>query len=158
LLLDEVGRGTSTFDGLALAWAIAEQIHDAVKARTLFATHYHELCDLAAEKPKAFNLTMLVSEVQGRVVFLRKIVPGAASRSYATQVARLAGLPDSVLRRAREILSNLEAQEPADHRHQQLPLFEQHSAWEDSLRKLDVTRMTPLEALNWLAEQQKKLR
>src|SRR5207244_11414309 len=79
LLLDEVSRGTSTFDGLALAWAIAEQIHDTVGARTLFATHYHELCDLAAEKPRAFNLTMAVSEVEGRVVFLRKSVPGAAS-------------------------------------------------------------------------------
>jgi DNA mismatch repair protein MutS len=158
LLLDEVGRGTSTFDGLALAWAIAEQIHDVVKARTLFATHYHELCDLAAEKPRAFNLTMAVSEVEGRVVFLRKIVPGAASRSYGIQVARLAGLPDAVLRRAREILSNLEAQEPADHRHHQLPLFEKNNLFEDALRKLDVARMTPLEALNWLAEQQKKLR
>jgi DNA mismatch repair protein MutS len=158
LLLDEVGRGTSTFDGLALAWAIAEQIHDVVKARTLFATHYHELCDLAAEKPRAFNLTMSVSEASGRVVFLRKIVPGAASRSYGIQVARLAGLPDSVLRRAREILSNLEAQEPADQR-RQLPLFETApSAVEDALRKLDISRMTPLEALNWLADQQKKLR
>jgi DNA mismatch repair protein MutS len=158
LLLDEVGRGTSTFDGLALAWAIAEQIHDVVEARTLFATHYHELCDLATEKPRAFNLTMSVSEASGHVVFLRKIVPGAASRSYGIQVARLAGLPDSVLRRAREILSNLEAQEPADHRHHQLPLFEKTSSTEDALRKLDIARMTPLEALNWLAEQQKKLR
>ena len=158
LLLDEVGRGTSTFDGLALAWAIAEQIHDSVGARTLFATHYHELCDLAAEKPRALNLTMAVSEAEGRVVFLRKIVPGAASRSYGIQVARLAGLPDGVLRRAREILANLEAQEPADHPHKQLPLFEKQSAVEDALRGLDLSRMTPLEALNWLDEQQKKLR
>ncbi|MCA1827045.1 MAG: hypothetical protein LC689_08910 [Myxococcales bacterium] len=159
LVLDEVGRGTSTFDGLALAWAIAEQIHDVVTARTLFATHYHELCDLAAEKPRALNLTMSVSEVDGRVVFLRKIVPGAASRSYGIQVARLAGLPDAVLRRAREILANLEAQEPADHRHKQLPLFEAHkSAVEEALGQLDLSRMTPLEALNWLADQQKKLR
>ena len=158
LLLDEVGRGTSTFDGLALAWAIAEQIHDSVGARTLFATHYHELCDLAAEKPRAFNLTMAVSEAEGRVVFLRKIVPGAASRSYGIQVARLAGLPDGVLRRAREILANLEAQEPADHPHKQLPLFEKQSPVEDALKKLDLSRITPLEALNWLDEQQKKLR
>ena len=114
LLLDEVGRGTSTFDGLAIAWAVAEHLHDAVKARTLFATHYHELCDLAAEKAHVVNLTMAVTEVAGRVLFLRKLVPGAASRSYGIQVARLAGLPDSVLDRAREILANLEAQELDD--------------------------------------------
>ena len=163
LILDEVGRGTSTFDGLALAWAIAEQIHDSIGARTLFATHYHELCDLALEKPRAVNLTMAVTESEGRVVFLRKIVPGAASRSYGIQVARLAGLPESVLRRAREILSNLEAQEPADHRKNpraQLPLFEpsKPSALEEAVRHLDLSRMTPLEALNWLDAQQKKLR
>jgi DNA mismatch repair protein MutS len=111
LLLDEVGRGTSTFDGLAIAWAVAEHLHDHVKARTLFATHYHELCDLAAEKPHAVNLTMAVTEVDGRVLFLRKLVAGAASRSYGIQVARLAGLPQSVIDRAREILGNLEAQE-----------------------------------------------
>ena len=157
LLLDEVGRGTSTFDGLALAWAIAEQIHDSVKARTLFATHYHELCDLSAGKPRAVNFTMAVTEDRGHVVFLRKIVPGAASRSYGIQVARLAGLPEGVLRRAREILANLEQREPQ----KQLALFSHEkpsSELEDALRKLDISRMTPLEALNWLAEQQKKLR
>jgi DNA mismatch repair protein MutS len=178
LLLDEVGRGTSTFDGLALAWAIAEHLHDAAGARTLFATHYHELCDLAREKPRIVNLTMAVTEVDGRVVFLRKILPGAASRSYGIQVAKLAGLPEAVLRRAREILGNLEAQEPADHPHKQLPLFEEKpaalkpsaqeplaqeplaqepSALEAELRRLDLARMTPLEALNWLDAQQKKL-
>jgi DNA mismatch repair protein MutS len=178
LVLDEVGRGTSTFDGLALAWAIAEHLHDQVGARTLFATHYHELCDLAREKPRAVNLTMAVSEVDGRVVFLRKIVAGAASRSYGIQVARLAGLPESVLRRAREILSNLEAQEldetgrpalAAGHRKRraQLGLFEaptpeplpppQASPLEDALRALDLSRTTPMDALLWLHEQQKKL-
>jgi DNA mismatch repair protein MutS len=167
LVLDEVGRGTSTFDGLAIAWAVAEHIHDVLGARTLFATHYHELCDLAAEKPRAVNLTMAVTEVEGQVVFLRKIVAGAASRSYGIQVAKLAGLPERVLRRAREILHNLEAQEPADHRHApraQMGLFEPPppappppSALEDALRKLELSRMTPLEALNWLAAQQKKL-
>lgn len=114
LLLDEVGRGTSTFDGLAIAWAVAEHLHDAVGARTLFATHYHELCDLAREKPRAVNLTMAVTEVEGRVVFLRKVVPGGASRSYGIHVARLAGLPEAVLGRAREILANLEAHELDD--------------------------------------------
>ena len=111
LILDEVGRGTSTFDGLAIAWAVAEHLHDAVRARTLFATHYHELCDLAAERQHAVNLTMAVTEVDGKVVFLRKVVPGAASRSYGIHVAKLAGLPEKVIARAREILANLESQE-----------------------------------------------
>jgi DNA mismatch repair protein MutS len=183
LLLDEVGRGTSTFDGLALAWAIAEHLHDVARARTLFATHYHELCDLAREKPHAVNLTMAVTEAGGRVVFLRKVVPGAASRSYGIQVAKLAGLPEPVLRRAREILANLEAQELDETGHPalasagrrsraQLGLFgeppppapsgpppepgaEQIAA---ALRQLDLARITPLEALLWLHEQQKKLR
>ncbi len=178
LLLDEVGRGTSTFDGLALAWAIAEHLHDAVGARTLFATHYHELCDLAREKRRVVNLTMAVTEVDGRVVFLRKVVPGAASRSYGIQVAKLAGLPEVVLRRAREILANLEAQEldeagrPAlagsrQKKRAQLGLFApepvpgaappEHPLLE-ALRKLDLSRTTPLDALLWLDEQQKKLR
>ena len=178
LLLDEVGRGTSTFDGLALAWAIAEHLHDTVCARTLFATHYHELCDLAREKPRAVNLTMAVTEVDGRVVFLRKVVAGAASRSYGIQVAKLAGLPESVLLRAREILANLEAQEldeagrPAlagarQKKRAQLGLFaapppapapaQEHPLLE-ALRKLDLSRTTPLDALVWLDAQQKKLR
>jgi DNA mismatch repair protein MutS len=165
---------------LALAWAIAEHLHDQVRARTLFATHYHELCDLAREKPRAVNLTMAVTEVDGQVVFLRKIIAGAASRSYGIQVAKLAGLPDPVLRRAREILANLEAQEldetgrPAlaagrGNRRAQLGLFElpalapappapPPSPVEEALRALDLTRTTPLDALLWLHDQQKKLR
>ena len=176
LLLDEVGRGTSTFDGLALAWAIAEHLHDAVGARTLFATHYHELADLAREKPRAVNLTMAVTEVEGRVVFLRKVVAGAASRSYGIHVARLAGLPEAVLRRAREILANLEAQEldeagrPAlagsrQKKRAQLGLFAappdappMNHPLVEALRALDLTRTTPLDALLWLDAQQKKLR
>jgi DNA mismatch repair protein MutS len=178
LILDEVGRGTSTFDGLALAWAIAEHLHDHARARTLFATHYHELCDLAREKPHAVNLTMAVTEVDGRVVFLRKIVAGAASRSYGIQVAKLAGLPEPVLHRAREILGNLEAQELDDagrpalaagrgRRRMQLGLFEppalptpppRASGIEDALRALDLSRTTPMDALLWLHEQQKNLR
>ncbi len=173
LLLDEVGRGTSTFDGLALAWAIAEHLHDVVLARTLFATHYHELADLAREKPRAVNLTMAVTEVEGRVVFLRKVVAGAASRSYGIHVAKLAGLPEAVLRRAREILANLEAQEldeagrPAlagSRRKQrdQLGLFAPTPAPEhpllEALRQLDLSRTAPLDALLWLDAQQKKLR
>src|SRR6185312_3470460 len=108
VLLDEIGRGTSTFDGLAIAWAVAEHIHDQVRCRTIFATHYHELTHLAHEKEHVVNLTMAVREWQDRVVFLRKLVPGAASRSYGVQVARLAGVPAPVLDRARHVLQNLE--------------------------------------------------
>lgn len=108
VLLDEIGRGTSTFDGLAIAWAVAENIHDTVQCRTIFATHYHELTQLAHEKAHVVNLTMAVKEWQDRVIFLRKLVPGAASRSYGVQVAKLAGVPSEVLARAREVLANLE--------------------------------------------------
>jgi DNA mismatch repair protein MutS len=187
LILDEVGRGTSTFDGLAIAWAVAEHLHDIVRARTLFATHYHELCELAAERGRAVNLTMLVTEVEGKVIFLRKVVPGAASRSYGIHVAKLAGLPESVVARAREILRNLESQEldesgraalahgPAARAKAkpQLALFEtnpapaappQASAQQaklellaQSVRSLDLSRMTPLEALLFLDAEQKRL-
>ena len=184
LVLDEIGRGTSTFDGLAIAWAVAEHIHDLVRARTLFATHYHELCDLSRERARAVNLTMAVTEIDGRVVFLRKVIAGAASRSYGIHVARLAGLPERVLTRAREVLANLEAQELDEAgrpslaqrraRRSQLGLFEsppapsqapslplapplQPSATETALRALDLSRTSPLEALLWLHEQQKKL-
>jgi DNA mismatch repair protein MutS len=175
LILDEVGRGTSTYDGLALAWAIAEHLHDVTHARTLFATHYHELCDLAREKPRAVNLTMAVTDTDGRVVFLRKIVPGAASRSYGIHVAQLAGLPTPVLKRAREILHGLESQEldesgrkkKQQQQRAQLGLFQAPPPPApavapvpllDDLRALDLARTTPLEALLWLHEQQKKLR
>ena len=111
VVLDEIGRGTSTFDGVSIAWAVAEHLHDVVGCRTLFATHYHELQDLARERPAVRNLTVAVREVGDRVVFLRKLVQGGASRSYGIEVAKLAGLPAEVLARAREILKNLEALE-----------------------------------------------
>ncbi|MBL8924208.1 MAG: DNA mismatch repair protein MutS [Myxococcaceae bacterium] len=111
VVLDEIGRGTSTFDGLSIAWAVAEHLHDRVGARTLFATHYHELTDLGREKARVKNCSIAVREEQGRVIFLRKLVEGAASRSYGIEVARLAGLPPEVLARARELLANLEAGE-----------------------------------------------
>ncbi len=111
VVLDEIGRGTSTFDGLSIAWAVAEHLHDRIGARTLFATHYHELTDLAREKPRVKNCSIAVREQQGKVIFLRKLVPGAASRSYGIEVAKLAGLPPEVLARARELLKNLEAGE-----------------------------------------------
>ncbi len=111
VILDEIGRGTSTFDGLSIAWAVAEHLHDRVGARTLFATHYHELTDLGREKPRVRNCSISVSEEGGHVTFLRKLVDGPASRSYGIEVARLAGLPPEVLARARELLKNLEAGE-----------------------------------------------
>jgi DNA mismatch repair protein MutS len=110
IVLDEIGRGTSTFDGISIAWAVAEYLHDdpRVKAKTLFATHYHELTDLSRTMPGIKNLNVLVRERNDRVVFLRRIVPGGADKSYGIQVARLAGMPLEVLDRAKEILANLE--------------------------------------------------
>jgi DNA mismatch repair protein MutS len=114
IILDEIGRGTSTFDGLSIAWAVAEHLHDKVGARALFATHYHELVDLARERPKVKNLCIAVKEQGGKVIFLRKLVPGGASRSYGIEVAKLAGLPPEVVARARELLQNLESGELDD--------------------------------------------
>jgi DNA mismatch repair protein MutS len=111
VILDEIGRGTSTFDGLSIAWAVAEHLHDRIGARTLFATHYHELTDLTREKPRVKNCSIAVREQGGKVIFLRKLISSAASRSYGIEVARLAGLPPEVLARARELLKNLEAGE-----------------------------------------------
>ncbi len=174
VLLDEVGRGTSTFDGLSIAWAIVEYLHDAAgkSAFVLFATHYHELTEIALVRTGVANATMAVKEVAGRVVFLRKVVPGAADRSYGIQVAELAGLPEAVTVRAREILGNLEKQEldvqgaPVLARHEgesagqgQLLLF---SASEElvleKLRELDVENMTPISALTVLASLQGRLK
>jgi len=165
LLLDEVGRGTSTFDGLAIAWAIAEHLHDSTRAKVLFATHFHELTDLARERPRVKNLTVAVREWGGEVAFLRRVIEGAASRSYGIEVARLAGLPESVIRRSREILGNLEQGEldergmprlarerrssaPAG----QISLFAPvESRVLEELKLLDVDRLTPIEALNALS-------
>lgn len=111
VILDEIGRGTSTFDGLSIAWSVAEHLHDAIGCRTLFATHYHELTDLARTRAGTANCNVAVREWNDDVIFLRKIVPGPADQSYGIQVARLAGLPAPILKRAREILSNLEQSE-----------------------------------------------
>ena len=110
VILDEIGRGTSTYDGLSLAWAIVEHLHDHVGCRTLFATHYHELTDLASTMPGVANLNVSVKEWEDHVVFLHKIVPGAADKSYGIHVARLAGVPRSVNERAKQILAQLEAE------------------------------------------------
>ena len=108
VILDEIGRGTSTFDGLSIAWAVAEFIHENIKAKTLFATHYHELTELAATLPSAKNFNVSVKEWKDEIVFLRKILQGGTDRSYGIQVARLAGLPREVVARAKEILRDLE--------------------------------------------------
>jgi len=108
VILDEVGRGTSTFDGVSIAWAVAEYLHDAIGARALFATHYHELVALADSRPRVRNVSVAVREHKGEIVFLRRVVPGGASKSYGIDVARLAGLPRSVIARAREIMGQLE--------------------------------------------------
>jgi len=177
LVLDEVGRGTSTFDGLSIAWAVAEYIHDAerVGARTLFATHYHELTDLARTKPGVVNYNIAVKEWNDQILFLRKIVPGATSRSYGIQVARLAGLPDDVISRAKEVLANLEKAEfdevgqvrlAESHRQRkqrqtgQLNLFGPPpvSPLDEEIRALDIAGLTPLEALTILSRLQEKLK
>ena len=111
IILDEIGRGTSTFDGLSLAWSIVEHLHNQVGAKTLFATHYHELTELAVRLPRLKNLNVAVREWHEQIVFLRKIVEGGTDKSYGIQVARLAGVPKPVLERAKEILRNLEESE-----------------------------------------------
>ncbi|MGO9606928.1 MAG: DNA mismatch repair protein MutS [Candidatus Binataceae bacterium] len=172
LLLDEVGRGTSTFDGLAIAWAVAEYLHDSTRAKVLFATHFHELTDLARERPRVKNLSMAVREWGGEVLFLRRVIEQPASRSYGIEVARLAGLPDSLIVRAREILANLEqgefdeAGQPrlaharrSESRSHQMSLFSPvESRVVDELRAIDVDRMTPVEALGTLAALKARLK
>jgi DNA mismatch repair protein MutS len=111
IILDEIGRGTSTFDGLSLAWSIVEHLHNQVGAKTLFATHYHELTELAGRLPRLRNFNVAVREWHDQIVFLRKIVEGGTDKSYGIQVARLAGVPAAVIDRAKVILGNLEESE-----------------------------------------------
>ena len=111
VILDEIGRGTSTFDGLSIAWSVAEYLHDVLRARTLFATHYHELTELARTRTGVKNFNVAVREWNEQIIFLRKIIPGGADKSYGIQVARLAGLPAPILSRAKQILANLERSE-----------------------------------------------
>src|SRR5207247_1865384 len=111
IILDEIGRGTSTFDGLSLAWSIVEHLHNAVGAKTLFATHYHELTELAQRLPRLKNFNVAVREWHDQIVFLRRIVEGGTDKSYGIHVARLAGVPKAVLERAKVILNNLEESE-----------------------------------------------
>jgi DNA mismatch repair protein MutS len=154
VILDEIGRGTSTYDGLAIAWAVAEHLHDAVGCRAIFATHYHELCELADRLPNAANYNVAAKEHDDSMVLLHQLVPGGSNRSYGLAVARLAGVPPVVLARAKAKLGELEAraqEEPAP----QIALFETptppSSEVEATLRALDVERMTPVDALVTLA-------
>jgi DNA mismatch repair protein MutS len=154
VLLDEIGRGTSTYDGVSIAWAVTEHLHSRVGCKTIFATHYHELTQLADELPALRNYNVAVREVGDRVLFLHRMQPGGADRSYGIEVGRLAGLPDVVLARAREVLRRLESEQLVTRRPvEQLALFapEPHAAIK-RLAALDPDRMTPLEALTALAE------
>jgi DNA mismatch repair protein MutS len=167
VIMDEIGRGTSTFDGLSIAWAVAEYLHDihGCGVKTLFATHYHELTDLALTKPRVKNYNIAVKEWNDEIIFLRKLVEGGTNRSYGIQVARLAGVPGSVLKRAKKILSNIETgghdpdgspvitrgeteSKPGE---AQLKLFRKPDEFiTEKLNRLDLSKMTPLEALNYL--------
>lgn len=152
VILDEIGRGTSTFDGLSIAWAVAEYLHDVKGPKVLFATHYHELTELASRLPGVKNYHIAVREWKGEVVFLRQVLPGGMSRSYGIQVARLAGLPQEVIGRAKEVLSELEKGEVRRRREElQLSLFvPQESPVIRELKRIDPDRLTPLEALELL--------
>lgn len=160
IIMDELGRGTSTFDGISLAWAIAEHIHDQVKGLTLFATHYHELTRMSEKKSGVTNYSISIREVNRKLYFLRKLVAGAANRSYGIHVGELAGLPDKIIQRASQILDHLEKKEvlikqsPKKTKAKPLPLFSEKDEDEvrQKLKKVDLYQTTPLAALNLLAE------
>src|ERR1022692_3881623 len=167
ILFDEVGRGTSTYDGLAIAWAAVEYLHARVRAKTLFATHYFELTELAEQLSGVKNYHVSVKETGGGIVFLRRVEPGAADRSYGIEVAKLAGLPNEVILRAREVLAEHEFAEQQATAHlspgatpppTQLTIFTPLSQPVlEKLRDVDLNRLTPLEALNLLAELKKEI-
>lgn len=174
LILDEIGRGTSTYDGLSIAWAVVEYISNPklLGAKTLFATHYHELTELEGKIGSVNNYCIAVKEQGDNIVFLRKIVKGGADKSYGIQVAKLAGVPDMVIQRAKEIVSELsdsdivsQAQKiQVSSEPQQLSLFANDSEpmmehpFMAEIRKKDLSSMTPLEALNYLYILQNRLR
>lgn len=167
VVLDEIGRGTATYDGLALAWAVIEHIHQRIRARTLFATHYHELTELADQLDGVRNLHVSVKEAGDQVIFLRKVEPGRADRSYGIEVARLAGLPVSVIERARDILALHEQSEhavteelsPRPTGPMQIQLFEPvNHAIADRIRNIKVDELRPIEALQLLNELQQELK
>ncbi len=173
ILLDEVGRGTSTFDGISIAWSLTEYLHNKTGAKTLFATHYHELNELGDILPRIKNYKVDVREYGDKVIFLHKVLPGFADHSYGIQVAQMAGLPDEITDRAKKILKNLEGSdlvvhnETADGKRSkgriapsevQLTLFEiKDDKLRDEIQKIDINKLTPIDALQKLAELKKKL-
>jgi len=160
IILDEIGRGTSTYDGLSIAWAVAEFIHNhpELGTKTLFATHYHELVDLASILPRVKNFNVAVAEEGDKVIFLHKIVPGGTDRSYGIHVAQLAGLPKSVIVRAQEVLTELESHAskkgkiPRHKASLQIPLFPKGALLADEIARLDIDSLSPLEAITKLYE------
>jgi DNA mismatch repair protein MutS len=172
VILDEIGRGTSTYDGISLAWSVVEHLHEHVGCRTLFATHYHELTDLAKSLSGVKNLNVAVREWQEEVIFLHKIVDGAADKSYGIHVARLAGVPRGVIERSKEILAQLEeehldaegrakiARHPIQPKkvHFQMTLFGagEHPLM-DELRQLELNNVTPMQAIQLLQKWQNTL-
>ena len=167
VILDEIGRGTSTYDGLSIARSVIEHIHNDPRlgCKTLFATHYHELTKLAASLPGVRNCSVAVTEEGNKVVFLHKIVPGGADKSYGVHVAQMAGLPQGVINRAWEVLADLEAQSqenggrrarPKGEPAQQMALFTGGGRLQGLLQELDIPNLTPLEAINKLYELQKE--
>jgi DNA mismatch repair protein MutS len=165
-VLDEIGRGTSTYDGLAIARSVAEHIHNSPKlgCKTLFATHYHEMTELAGQLPRAHNLQVAVAEEAGEVVFLHQIVPGGADKSYGVHVARLAGMPGAVVNRAWDLLEELEngsktTSKPAGYQ-LQMPFGDQQVSNDalEELKDLDVANMTPIDAINALFSLQEQVK
>jgi len=166
VILDEVGRGTSTFDGLSIAWAVAEHLHDINACRALFATHYHEMTRLAEELDHAANVSLKAKEWKGELVFLHTVAKGAADRSYGIEVARRAGLPDAAIARARTILERLESQDAPAAALADLPLFSatpppsasaKPSEVERRLSDIDPDALSPREALDALYELKRHL-
>jgi len=181
VLLDEVGRGTATFDGLSIAWAVVEHLQRHTRARTLFATHYHELTELAELLPTIQNVHVSVKETPSEIIFLRRVEPGSADKSYGIEVARLAGLPRSVIERAREVLKRHEQSEhvlseelspgavdapPANgtpasaarkNGHQDLLFTPLDRKVLDQLRQADLDHLAPIDALNLLAQLKKQI-
>ncbi len=169
IILDEVGRGTSTYDGVAIAWAVTEYIHEKIGARTLFATHYHELVDMPKYLNRIYNLNVAVKETEDRIIFLRKIKKGGTDESYGVYVAELAGIPPEVINKAKEILLSLEQEGMFEVKHVESELTNEEEPTQfqlglkipehpaiNELKKIDVEKMTPLEALKKLDNLQRK--
>jgi len=161
IILDEIGRGTSTYDGLSIAWAVVEFMHNSPRlgAKTLFATHYHELVEMAGILPRVKNYNVAVVEEGDKVIFLHKIISGGADRSYGIHVAQMAGLPRTVIERASEVLLDLEdnhsvskAKVSRGKQVHQLPLFPRELQMRDEISKMDIDSMSPLDAITRLYE------